>query len=167
MTGDYQIALQEGSTMVRIGTALFGYEKRRINLVIPTGSNGNFVDPDHNQSAAGECDTFSFKWGFCRSGSDAFPVEAGVHKCFKYLHRLFPAAMNLAGKQQMLALLCWRAKRAISGFQHKAPLIPVCLFTVMVIPLSTAADGYSTLHFALFKGFSQRMCKIAVITTVG
>ena len=27
MTGDYQIALQEGSTMVRIGTALFGSRK--------------------------------------------------------------------------------------------------------------------------------------------
>jgi len=47
---------------------------RIITKVLPVSathsrSNGDFIDPDLMPA----------------------PVEAGVHKCFKYLHRLFPA----------------------------------------------------------------------------
>ncbi len=132
MTGDYQIALQEGNTMVRIG-ALFEYEKNK--FVDPNGFKWEFCRSDH--SAAGECDTFSFKWGFYRSGSDApSPSEAGVHKCFKYLHRLFPADESCRQTDVSVVVLT-----GLSGLFRDSSIkrpMPVCLFTVMVIPCPAA-----------------------------
>ena len=34
MSGDFEVAIEEGATMVRVGTALFG-ERRRANSLVP------------------------------------------------------------------------------------------------------------------------------------
>ena len=64
--------------------------------------------------------------------------------------------MNHPGKVRILASLCALDKRLISSFQHKAALIPGCLFTTMFIPLPVPhmdiPNSYSPAEIAFASG---------------
>jgi hypothetical protein len=64
------------------------------------------------------------------------PPSNGVSKKVFVIAIACSSLTNRAGMQRILALLCWRAKRAISSVQHIAARIPAYLFAVIATPFA-------------------------------
>ena len=57
-----------------------------------------------------------------------------THINYKFISDDELLEINLAGRAKILALLCVTPNTASSLFQHRADLIPLCLFTLIFIP---------------------------------